>query len=138
MTPTDRVHAEPADGIKELFVEMFDQMVVRKDADLIARYYHPGFRLFTNGTVQSYDDFAAGHRRVYASAISYAVRYDDDTWVVAGNRLAVRMWITTTRPQEDPTEIEVVLVAVYFEGRIYRLWELTWPDWSRLTAFDGY
>ncbi len=135
---THRTDPEPADGLKDLFVEMFDRMVERKDASLIERYYHPEFQLFTNGTSQSYEDFAAGHRRVYATAINYAVRFDDDTWVVAGNRLAVRMWITTTRPDEKPTEIEVVLVAVYSDGRIHRLWELTWPDWSQLQAFDSY
>ena len=39
---------------------------------------------------------------------------------------------------EQLAEIEVVLVATVVGGRFHRLWELTWPDWSRLRAFDSY
>jgi hypothetical protein len=31
-----------------------------------------------------------------------------------------------------------VFVAAYRDGRILRLHELTWPDWSRLSAFETY
>ncbi|MFT3900920.1 MAG: nuclear transport factor 2 family protein [Gordonia sp. (in: high G+C Gram-positive bacteria)] len=117
---------------------MFEQMVVRKDATLIERYYDPDFELYTNGEVQTYDEYAAGHRRVYATDITYRVEYDDDAWVVGDDRVAGRVWITTQLPDEKPTKIEVVLIAAYRDGRLYRLWELTWPDWSRLQAFDEY
>lgn len=66
------------------------------------------------------------------------MRYDDDAWVENGDRLAGRVWITTSRPGEDPTEIEVMLIAQFRGGRILRLWELTWPDWSNMKAFDSY
>jgi hypothetical protein len=49
-----------------------------------------------------------------------------------------RIWITTQRPGEEPTRIEVVCVAVLRGGRLLRPHELTWPDWSRLSAFDSY
>jgi hypothetical protein len=123
---------------KDRLIEMFDQMVLRKDASLIERYYHPDFLLYTNGQEQAYDAFADGHRRVYATEISYDISYDDDAWVVTDDRVAGRVWITTSRPDEEPTTIEVVLIATYVDGRLYRLWELTWPDWSRLDAFDEY
>ncbi len=35
--------------------------------------------------------------------------------------------ITTSRPGEEPTRIEVVLIAAYRNGRIHRIWETTWP-----------
>jgi hypothetical protein len=123
---------------QDLLVEMFDRMVVRKDATLTEHYYHPDFLLTTNGTTQDYASFARGHRTVYATAIGYAVRYDDDAWVSTEDRVAGRLWITTSRPGEDPTEIEVVLVATVLDGRIHRMWELTWPDWSALQAFEDY
>jgi hypothetical protein len=52
--------------------------------------------------------------------------------------VAGRVWITTTRPDEAPRRIEVVLIAEYRSGRLLRLWELTWPDWSQLPAFETY
>lgn len=123
---------------KDLLIEMFDKLVVHKDADLIEHYYHPDFQLVTNGLTQGYESFAEGHRTVYATEISYALDYDDDAWVVTQDRVAGRIWITTSRPGEDPTEIQVMLVATVLDGRFHRLWELTWPDWSQLKAFESY
>jgi hypothetical protein len=48
------------------------------------------------------------------------------------------MWITTARPDEAPTTMEIVLIATFLDGRIHRLWELTWPDWLALKAFEKY
>jgi hypothetical protein len=121
-----------------LLREMFEQMVIRKDATLAGAYYHPEFRLTTNGQIQDYAAFAAGHERIYATDITYAVRYDDEAWVETDDRIAGRLWITTQRPHEPATEIEVILVARYLDGLLHRLWELTWPDWSLLDAFTTY
>lgn len=123
---------------QQLLIEMFDKMVVHKDASLVEHYYHPDFQLFTNGLTQDYQSFAAGHRTVYATEISYAIDYDDDAWVTTEDRVAGRVWITATRPGKDPTEIQVILVATVVDGRFHRLWELTWPDWSRLKALQAY
>ena len=49
-----------------------------------------------------------------------------------------RLWITITRPGEPARRIEVVLLATFRDGRILRVWELTWPDWSQLDAFADY
>lgn len=123
---------------RTLLVEMFDAMVIAKNPDLIQRYYHPDFQLTTNGLTQEYEAFARGHRTVYATEISYAVRYDDSAWVTSEDRVGARVWITTSRPGEESTEIEVVLLATILDGRFHRLWELTWPDWSHLKAFETY
>ncbi|AGL32676.1 hypothetical protein HX92_2851 [Mycobacterium tuberculosis] len=48
------------------------------------------------------------------------------------------MWITTSRPGEEPTRIEVVLIAAYRNGRIHRIWETTWPSWRNVAALDDY
>ena len=64
-----------------LLREMFDRMVVAKDAALVPVYYHPDLLLTTNGQVQDYAAFASGHQKVYGTAISYAVTYDDEAWV---------------------------------------------------------
>lgn len=123
---------------KDRLIEMFERMVLAKDATLLEQYYDPDFQLVTNGTTQNYAEFAAGHETVYATAIRYDIRYDDAAWVEQADRVAGRVWITTTRPGEQPTEIEAILIATFRNGRIHRLWELTWPDWSQLKAFESY
>lgn len=122
----------------QLLKEMFDRMVVRKDIELLPVYYHPDFTLTTNGQQQDYDTFAAGHAKVYPTPITYSVSYDEQAWVEAPDRVAGRMWITTQLPGEDPTTMEIILIATYLDGRLHRVCELTWPDWSQLAAFEDY
>ena len=121
-----------------LLCEMFERMVVAKNADLIAHYYHPDFEMCSDGMTQSFPEFHESHRAVYATAISYAVEYDEQAWVEAPDKVAGRVWITTSRPGEQPTRIEVVLIAGYLEGRIHRVWETTWPSWRGVAALEGY
>jgi hypothetical protein len=117
---------------------MFERVVICKDASLIATYYDPEFKLYTNGQMQDYHAFADGHLRMYATEITYAVEYDEEAWVETHDEVAGRLWITTAKGGEPPTRIEIVLIARFREGRLHRLWELTWPDWSSLEAFEDY
>ncbi|WP_206001965.1 hypothetical protein [Paraburkholderia aromaticivorans] len=75
---------------------------------------------------------------MYATEVTYEVRYDDDTWVESPERIAARVWIKTQRPNEAPVEFEVVLIANYVDRKIHRVWELTWPDWTQVKAFENY
>ena len=121
-----------------LLCEMFDQMVVAKNADLIERYYHPEFVMHSDGLTQGFAEFAARHREIYTTPITYAIEYDEQAWVQAQDKVAGRVWITTSRPGEPPTRIEVVLIAAYREGLIHRVWETTWPSWRSVEAFESY
>ncbi len=123
----------------DLLKEMFDRMVVPRNAALIEVYYHPDFRMQTNQIEQGYEDFRADHQKYYAqdSGKSYRVEYDDETVVEDANGVACRVWITTQQGAGDPTRIEVVLIAKYRDGQIHRLWELTLPNWSTLDGFKS-
>lgn len=123
---------------RTLLTEMFERMVVRKDASLIEHYYHPDFVMFSDGVEQDFDEFAAGHRRIYGTDIAYSVAYDDAAWVETDDRVAARVWITTSRPDEKPTRIEVILIATIVDGRIHRIWETTWPSWRTVDALEEY
>jgi hypothetical protein len=120
------------------FREMFEQMVIAKDADLIAHYYHPDFVMFSDGLSQDFAEFAASHRGVYETSIGYAIEYDEEAWVETADRVAGRIWITTARPDEAPTRIEIVVIAAYRDGKIHRIWETTWPSWRSVAAFENY
>ncbi len=66
------------------------------------------------------------------------MRYDEKTLIEQGNKVAGRLFITTKRPNEVAREIEVILVAEYKDNKLYRLWELTYPDWSKMKTFQKY
>ncbi|GAB24518.1 hypothetical protein GOPIP_069_00230 [Gordonia polyisoprenivorans NBRC 16320 = JCM 10675] len=127
-----------APPLQAVMREMFTRMVEAKNISMVDKYYDRDFILVTNGQTQDYDAFHAGHARVYSTRITYSVRYDDEAWVEDSDRLAGRLWITTKRPDEAATDIEVMFVATFRGRRIHRLWELTWPDWSSMKAFDNY
>lgn len=113
---------------------MFNKMVNQKNASLISKYFHKDFLLYTNSQVMDYQTFLESHIKYYESPIQYEIRYDEEAFVENTNRLAARVWITTSHPDEAAKEIEVILIAEYKEGKLFRLWELTWPDWSNLPA----
>jgi hypothetical protein len=118
--------------------QMFEQMVEKKDSAAIDRFYDPSFVMSSNGITQDFDAFAASHRTIYATPICYSVEYDEQAWVETTDRVAGRVWITTSRPGESPTRIEVVLIAAFNDGRITRIWETTWPSWRTVPAFETY
>ena len=118
--------------------QMFEQMVEKKDPTAIDHFYHPSFVMFSNAVTQDFEAFAASHRTIYATPISYSVEYDEQAWVESPEKVAGRVWITTSRPGESSTRIEVVLIAAFVDGRISRVWETTWPSWNTLPAFETY
>lgn len=120
----------------EKLKEMFNEMVIKKDASVIPQYYHPDFLLYTNDQRTNYKDFLESHLKYYATPIQYLVEYDEETLLEQRNKIAGRIWITTSRPNEPAKKIEVILIAEWKEDKIYRLWELTYPDWSKLPAFQ--
>ena len=115
--------------------EMFSEMVLKKQASRIPHYYHSEFLLYTNGTTMNYVEFLQSHQEYYASPIQYQIEYDEETFLENKDKLAGRMWITVKKPNQSPRKIEIVLIAQYKEGKLHRLWELTYPDWSQLPAF---
>jgi hypothetical protein len=121
-----------------LLRQMFEQMVENKDPTAIEQFYDPSFVMFSNAVTQDFEAFAASHRTVYSTEIRYSVEYDEDAWVETRDKVAARVWITTSRPNESPTRIEVVLIAAFHDGRITRVWETTWPNWNELPAFETY
>lgn len=119
-----------------LLKEMFDKVTVEKNDKAIPLYYEKDFELYSNGKKMTYDEFLQLHRNIYKTSIQYKVRYDEETFVEQGNKIAGRLFITTTKPNEPAQEIEVILIAEYKDSKLYRLWELTYPDWSKMKAFQ--
>lgn len=83
----------------------------------------------------NYATFLEFHIKYYRTQIKYKVEYDEETLLEQGNKIAGRIWITTERPNEPARKLELILIAEYKDHKIYRLWELTYPDWSKLPAF---
>ena len=119
----------------KLLEEMFEQVVVKKQAHLQSRYYHQEFKLYANGIEQNYDEYIAGHEQIYKTPIQYKFRIDRDTIVDSDDKTAMRVFITINDSIDGEKEIEVILVAYFKDNKIYRVWELTRPDWSQMETF---
>lgn len=116
--------------------EMFSEMVLKKDTSKIPVYYDEDFLLYTNGQITDYAEYLRSHEEYYSSPKQYAIEYDEETFVESNERVAGRVWISVSVPGEKPKKIEVMLIVHYKNGKIYRLWELTYPDWSQLPEFE--
>lgn len=118
-----------------LLKEMFTKVTIEKNDKAIPTYYHKDFELLSNGKIMKFAEFLNFHKTVYKTPIQYEIRYDENTLLEQGNKVAGRLFITTKKPNELSREIEVILVAEYKDNKLYRLWELTYPDWSKMRRF---
>lgn len=119
----------------EKLKEMFTRMVLQKDASLIPLYYHENFMLYANTQVMTYNDYLKFHQEVYKTPIKYEIAYDEDAFLEQGEKVAGRVWITISLPNKSSQTIEVILIALFKDNKLYRIWELTSPDWSNMSEF---
>jgi len=115
---------------------MFNEVTIKKNDKAIPIYYDQLFELYSNGKKMRYDEFLKMHHDVFKTKIQYNIRYDDTAFLEQGDKVAARVFISVTKPNEPMHEIEVILIAEYKDNRLYRLWELTYPDWSKMKAFQ--
>ncbi len=130
------VHPEPKNVSKiDLLKEMFQKMVVNKDASLIPYYYAKDLILYSNGNKENYAEFYDSHKKYYQTPIQYQIKFDDNATIENNNKVAARIFITTKLPNQPPQLIEVLLIAEYKDNKISKAWEVTDPDWSKMKAF---
>jgi hypothetical protein len=90
--------------------------------------------MYANGLHQYYPEFHEFHVNIYKTDIQYRVSYDDNSFVEQGDKLAARLFIVTTTP-ESVRELELILICEFKDHKIYKLWELCYPDWSKMPEF---
>jgi hypothetical protein len=134
---TQTARADQTNHITQL-KEMFNKVTIDKNDKAIPMYYHKDFELYSNGNMMKYDVFLQMHKDIYKTAIQYKIRYDDKTFVEQDSKIAGRLFITTKKPNEKAQEIEVLLIAEYKDNKLYRVWELTYPDWSKMKPFQKH
>lgn len=121
---------------KEILKEMFSEMVEKKNASLIPKYYHKDFKLYANGQTQNYDYFLEFHENIYKTDIQYQVSYDEEVFVEQGDKISGRVFFVITTSDKPVRDLEVILIAQFKENKIFRIWELCYPDWSKLPEFS--
>ena len=126
-----------ADNI-DVLKNMFTNMVVKKDISDMPKYYTSDFELYSNGKTMNYKQYYLGHKSIYKTSIQYQIAYDENTFVKNNNKVAVRMFITTKMPHSKANKIEVILIAQFRKHKISKLWELTYPNWSKLKSFKSF
>lgn len=119
----------------ELLKEMFNEMVIKKDVSVVPKYFHLEFLLYAHGQVWNYQDHVSKHQKIYKTPIQYAIRYQNETFIEQDEMISGRMFITLSLPNEPDKELELILIVKFKDNKIYRIWELTYPDWTQLETF---
>ncbi len=106
---------------------VFQATLIDQNLEAIPQYYDRDLKLYTNGKVMDYNTYVETHQRMYSSEISYKIDYDIESVVEDDDKVAVRLFLTQMPSNKT---IEVVLIVKFSQGKIVRLWELTYPDWQ--------
>ena len=130
--------ASAGEDHNQLLKTMFNRMVVEKNISLMPVYYDPDFKLYSNGKTMDYQAFYQDHKKIYQTPIQYSIKYDKNTLIQSGDKVAARLFITVQKPGQQAKKIEVILIAQYRADKIYRLWELTYPNWADLKSFKSF
>jgi hypothetical protein len=117
---------------QRLLVSLIDRVVADHDPDALDDHLHPQFQLWCNGSSYDLETFRLRIATALAGNLGYAVDYDDRAWVSRPDRVAGRLWISSTPSDADPTDSEVLLLATVRDGRFDRAWLLAWPDRPQL------
>jgi hypothetical protein len=120
--------AEP----QRLLAELLGRVVAGHDDTAMDEYLHPEFRLWCNGTAHDRASFAGRVATALAGNLGYAIDVDDQAWVTGADRVAARIWVSSTPSAAEPSDTEVLLIATVRDGRFDRAWVLAWPDRPRL------
>ena len=128
----------PDNKYSSLLEEMFQEVVIKKQAKLQKKYYHPEFKLYANGLIQEYKEYVKLHEDIYKTDIQYKVDIQKETVIDGPSGVSMRVFITLFKANEQPREIEVILIATFKDNLIYRIWELTYPDWTKINTFKDH
>lgn len=121
-----------------LLENMFVDVTENKHSMMIEHYYHPDFVMYANGFEQSFKDFLDSHKKIHETSLQYKVEIDADASFESDEKAAMRVFIMLSAPGCEPQKIEVILIASFKDNKIFRLWETTHPDWSKMDHFINY
>lgn len=116
----------------EKLKKMFHDLVVSKDVSQIPLYYHPDCQLFTNSGELDYNSFMNSHQLIFDSPIQFAIEYDEGSLMESHNQVAGRVWVTITIPNLGEHKVEGLIIVLFKEDKIFKIWQLTNPDWTGL------
>ncbi|MDI1452136.1 nuclear transport factor 2 family protein [Polyangium sp. 6x1] len=121
-------HASAEERNVALVREMFSEFASKLDASKLDLYHTPDFEMFSNDVHwdrRTYDEY---HRKAFRERKALRVHYHDIFG--QGDRVAARVDITLVSLDDTETTVQVMLIAQISDGKIRRLWELTFPHWQ--------
>lgn len=112
---------------------MFSDMVIKKNISQMPRYYTKDFILYSNEHQMAYQVFYKFHASQYKQAIHYRVKYHTKTIVrdPRAHRLAERLSISYRMGRGSWHKLQVACIVQFKQHKIQRMWETTYPDWSK-------
>jgi len=112
------------------FMQMIEDTTIAKDISAIPCYYHPEFVMHSYGKTENFEEFISSHQKMFSGLTTYKFRYDEETFVENGDKIALRLWVNICQPSKAPQELEVLIIAKYKDGKIYRMWEMAYPEYN--------
>jgi ketosteroid isomerase-like protein len=122
ISPT--VHMDNSMIVRNMFKEFAEGLDVSK----LDKYYSHDFILESNTVTYDYQTYKNLETNIYKTLKSLHVQYEDI--FSTANKVTARMKITLTHKDGKVNDFYVILIARLHEGKIDRIWEITYPSWS--------
>lgn len=116
----------------ELVKKMIKEVTLKKRAEKIGSYYSKDFILYSNGTEIKFKDFKSKYDEIYKNPIEYVIKEPHTKIFAKNDKVTAHLLVTIKKPNVKPKELEVILIAQIKDGKIFRIWELVYPDWQRI------
>lgn len=109
-------------------VKCFLESASKLDAGAIDQQLTPDFEMFSNDVHWDFQTYKDYHVESYKTR--KAITFDYQDIFSSKDRVAARVNITLTNPDNSTKEFQVMLIAQITGDRISKLWELTFPHWA--------
>jgi ketosteroid isomerase-like protein len=116
--------------------EMFSEFAEKLDMNKFDGFYTKNFVLESNGKRYSHEEYKNIEHDIFQTLKRLrVVRYNDI--FCASNKVVSRMTIKLVHKNGKINEFQVILIALIKNGKIDKIWELTYPSWSDKLSITG-
>lgn len=113
----------------ELIKNMFSEFADKRDISKLDNFYSKDFTMESNGQHYNYQEFKNVEQSIFKKIKNQKDTYHDI--FATSDKVVSRMTIKLTHQDGKIDEYQVILIALIKDNKIAKIWEVTYPDWSK-------
>lgn len=115
---------------KDIVLNMFRDLTEKMDIDALNNYFSKDFMLYSNQANMDYGLLKKQLQDAFRVHRSIKVKQPINDIVAKDDRVIMHFTLIATDKAGYQKEIETMAIFQIQDGKIVRLWELTYPEWD--------